>query len=187
MSNRRSFDEHIVLFAAYGARVAQLQSASWDRLRERCADLNGPAFRSLVRRAFLAAKVYEMWLPEVARRIPSVQVIDSVSRFVQRGLALAGEVAAEFDAAYLREPEQPRRRTTTTGAPRSDAYWDAICLIESALKHIQRTDPGVATAVRAAGQAVLRHDRLAPADFETVYSFVEPEIPYAELDPPPAG
>jgi hypothetical protein len=34
---------------------------------------------------------------------------------------------------------------------------------------------------KAAGQAVLRHDSLADADFAAAYSFIEPEIPFAEL------
>ncbi|HEY9226805.1 MAG TPA: hypothetical protein VIP11_09175 [Gemmatimonadaceae bacterium] len=59
---------------------------------------------------------------------------------------------------------------------------DAHFLIESALAPLQRTDPGVVTVVRAAGQAVLRHDRLS-ADFEAVYGYIEPEIPFADLEP----
>jgi hypothetical protein len=184
VNGRRSFDEHVGLFVAYGARVAQLPPASWDRLRLRCANLNGAAFRSLLSRAFLAAKPYELWVPEPAHRGRSLRVIAGVSRIVQTSLAVAAEVAAEFEASARHPPDAPRRRPRSTGQLTTDAYIDANFLIESALTPIQRGDPGVATAVRAAGQAVLRHDWLARTDFEAVYALVEPEIPFADLEPP---
>jgi len=42
---------------------------------------------------------------------------------------------------------------------------------------------GVATAVRAAAMASLRHDHLARPTFAEVYRWVEPEIPYSWVDP----
>jgi hypothetical protein len=183
----RSFDEHVQLFAAYGARIAQLRPASWDRLRLRCADLNGPAFRSLLRRALLAAKPHELYVPESARNVPLLGVIAGASRVVQTGLALAFEIAAEFDVPDSRAPEPPPHRTRSTGDPTTDAYIDATFLIGGALAPVRRTDQGVAVAVRAAGDAVLRHDWLPRADFDALYAPIEPEIPFADLEPPTSG
>jgi hypothetical protein len=185
VTGRSTFDQHVVLFVAYGARVAQLTPASWDRLRLRCAALNGPAFRSLVNRALLAARPHELWLP--SRRTGLLNAIASVLRAVQTGIAFAFEVVIEFETADPRTLVSPRRRTQSTGKARTDELIDATFLIESALAPLQRTDPGVVTAVRAAGQALLRHDWLSPADFDAVYAFVEPEIPFASLEPPFGG
>jgi hypothetical protein len=185
--DRRRFDGHVQLFAAYGAHVAQLRSASWDRLRLRCADLNGTAFRSLFRRAFLAAKPYELYLPKSARRVTSLRVIVGASRVVQTTLALAFEIGAAFEVPDPRAAGPPPGRTQSTGNPTTDAYIDATFLIGAALASVQRTDPGVAVAVRAAGQAVLRHDWLPRADFEALYAPIEPEIPFADLEPPSSG
>jgi hypothetical protein len=183
----RSFDEHVQLFAAYGARIGQLRPAAWHRLRLRCLDLSGPAFRSLFRRARLAAKPYELSVPESVRHLPSLRVVAGASRLLQTSLALAAEVAAEFDIADPRSAEPPPRRTQSTGDPITDAYVDAFFLIEATLAPFRHTDPGVAVAVRAAGQAVLRHDWLTPADFEALYAPVEPEIPFADLEPRSGG
>lgn len=185
MTGRRAFDQHLALFVAYGARVGQLPPASWDRLRLRCAALNGPAFRSLVNRALLAARPQELWLP--SRRTSTLNAVASVSRAVQIGIAFAYEAVIEFETADPRAVVSPRRRTQSTGKPRTDQYSDATFLIESTLAPLQRTDPGVVTAVRAAGHAVLRHDWLPPADFSAVYAYVEPEIPFADLDAPFGG
>jgi hypothetical protein len=185
--DRRSFDEHVQLFAAYSARIAQLPPASWDRLRLRCADLNDHAFRALLRRALLAAKPHELYIPEPARGIPLLRVIAGASRAVQTGLALAFEFAAEFDAPDRRAPDPPPRRTQSTGDSTTDAYIDATFLIWAALASVRRTDPGVAVVVRAAGDAVLRHDWLPRADFNALYAPIEPEIPFADLEPPSSG
>ena len=187
MKGRRSFDEHVQLFAAYGAHIAQLRPASWDRLRLRCVDLSGPGFRSLLRRARLASKPNDLYLSTSAQRITSLRVIAGASRVVQTTLAVAFEVAAEFDASDPRAPEPWPRRTHSTGDPITDAYIDATFLIGAALAPFQRTDPGVAAAVRAAGQAVLRHDWLRRADFEALYAPIESEIPFASLEPPSSG
>jgi len=185
VTERRTLDQHVSLFVAYGARVAQLTPAAWHLLRLRCAALNGPAFRSLVNRAQLAARPHELWLP--SHRTGLLNAVGSVSRAVQTGLAFAFEVVTEFETADPRTFVSPRRRTQSTGKPRTDEYIDTTFLIESALAPFQRTDPGVVTAVRAAGQAVLRHDWLSPADFDAVYAFVEPDIPFASLEAPFGG
>jgi hypothetical protein len=187
VQDRRSFDEHVQLFAAYGARIAQLPAASWDRLRLRCADLNGRTFRSLVRRALLAAKPHELYVPDPARDVPLLRVVAGASRVVQAGLALAFEIGAEFDVPDSRTPDPPPRRTQSTGDPTTDACIDATFLIWAALAPVRRTDPGVAVAVRAAGDAVLRHDWLPRAVFDALYAPIEPEIPFADLEPPNSG
>lgn len=184
MIERRGFDEHVQLFVAYSARVAQLSPAAWDRLRFRCADLDGPAFRALLRRARLAAQPYELSLPATARRAVAPRIIAGASRAVQASIAFAGQIAAEFEAADRGVPDPPRRRTHSTGQPGTDVYIDATFLIETALMPFERTNPGLVTALRAAGQAVLRHDWLSQSDFDAMYALVEPEIPFAELAPP---
>jgi hypothetical protein len=184
VGGRRNFDQHVALYVTYGDRVARLPTVAWERLRVRCAALNGPAFRSLVSRALLAAKPYEVWLPRPTTVSPGLRAIVGASRVVQTSLAFAFEVVAEFEGSSQQASCSPRPRTRSTGRARTDAFVDASFLIESALAPLQRTDPGVVTAVRAAGQAVLRHDWLTVSDFDAVYSYIEPEIPFADLEPP---
>jgi hypothetical protein len=188
MDGRRTFDEHVELFVAYGNHVASLSPAAWDRLRQRCATLDGPSFRSLVSRALLSAKAHELWLPEETRHHVWARGLAGISRAVQRGLALTGELAMEFDLPEERSPSSaspsPYHRTESTGEATTDAYIDAMFLIESALALLAHENRGIATVVRAAGQAVLRHDWLPRADFDAVYAFIEPEIPFAALEPP---
>jgi hypothetical protein len=180
VTGRRTFDEHVALLVSYGARVAQLTPGSWERLRRRCAGLNGPEFGSLVRRALLAARPYEMWLP--SRPTASVRAISGASRVVQTGLAFAFEVAAAFDVSDSRGIPSRPLRARSTGKPTTDAFIDAWFSINSALTPFQQTDRGLVTVVRAAGQAILRHGFLSPVDFDAVYGFVEPEIPFATLE-----
>jgi hypothetical protein len=97
VTGRRTFNQHVALLANYGARVAQLTPASWERLRLGCGALNGPAFASLVRRALLAAQSHELWLP--SRTTASLRAIAGASRLVQTSLAFAFEVATEFEAS----------------------------------------------------------------------------------------
>jgi hypothetical protein len=186
MNQRRSFDEHIQLFVVYAAHVAALSPAAWDRLRLRCADLDRPAFRSLLQRARVAAKPFELFLTPTARRAVAPRIIARASRVFQVSLAIAGQVAAEFEGAGSESSRLPRR-TRSTGKQSTDAYIDANFLIESTLTSFERTNPGVVTALRAAGQAVLHHDWLAQADFDAVYMLVEQEIPFADLAPPSTG
>ena len=182
MTERRSFDQHVPPFVAYGARVAQLTPASWDRLRLRCATLNGPACSALVNRALLAARPYKLPLPESTPPVGRLRAIAAVSHAVQTGIAFVGEFAFEFADSDPPASASPLRRTRSTGKPRTDAFIDATFLIESALIPLQRTEPGVVTAVRAAGRVLLMHDWLSPADFEAVYGYVESEIPFADLE-----
>jgi hypothetical protein len=178
---RRSFEEHIALFVAFGNAVGRLTPDAWARISARCADLDQPAFRSLLSRAYLTARSSELFLPGGAESRMPFRLIAGASRAVQRGIAIAGEVAFEFEASAPRVVEPPRRRTKSTGKPHVDAYIDASNEIESALMSLEREHPGVVTAVRSAGQAVFRHDCLSPANFHAVYRYVEPEIPFATL------
>ena len=181
---RRGVDEHIQLFVAYSVRVSQLSPAAWDRLGVRCADLDGPAFRTLLRRARLGARPYEVWLPPATRLPVAFRIIAGASRAVQASIAFAGEVAAEFDAAAAHTPSEALRRTRSSGNPRTDAYCDATLRIEPTVTPFARTNPGLVTAIRAAGHAVLRHDWLSETDFDAAYSLIEPEIRFADLVPP---
>jgi hypothetical protein len=185
VNGRRGVDEHIELYVAYAARVAQLPPPSWDRMRLRCASLSEPTFRSLLRRASLAARPHELWVPGSTPPARWLKVITGLNRVVQTSLGVAAELAREFETQGS-VSGGPRRRPRSTGKPSTDAYIDACMLVESALAPIQRADPGVATVVSAAGLGVLQHDWLAPADFDAVYSLVEPEIPFANLEPPSA-
>jgi hypothetical protein len=184
MTQPRSFDQHDHLFVAYSKRVARLSPDAWGRLRVRCTSLDGPSFSALLRRARLAARPWEMWLPPTSGSLAVLPVIAGASRVVQTSIAFVGQVAAEFETAEGRVHDPPRRRTHSTGKPRTDAYIDASVLIGNTLMPIERTNPGVATATRAAGQAVLRHDWLSHRDFDAVYGLMEPEIPFAELSVP---
>jgi hypothetical protein len=185
VQGRRSFHHHIELFVAFSDAVAHLSPESWSRLRRRCADLDSLAFRSLLRRALLAARPYALWLPEGVQPSRTLRVMAGVSRGVQTSIAFAAQVAAEFEASATRVRVSPSTRPTSTGKRGTAAYIDANFRIESALAPLERAHPGVATAVRAAGQGVLRHDWLSRTDFDAVYAYVEPDIPFARLQPPP--
>lgn len=170
-----------MLFAAYANRVAQLSPEALGRIRERCAELNDPSFRALLDRALLFAKPFEPLLPEAAERSIPARVIVGVARAAISGLAIAGTMAAEFEASGPPAPPRPRREPKLTGRPRTDALLRAASLIEGVVAPLERTEPGVAVAVRAAGHAVLRHDQIPREDFEAIYKYVEPAIPFAEL------
>jgi hypothetical protein len=76
---------------------------------------------------------------------------------------------------------RPVSQPANTGKPVIDACVDAFILIDNALASQARAQPGVAAAIRAAAQAVLRHDWLPPGEFEAVYTYIQPDIPFAEL------
>ncbi len=137
-------------------------------------------------RAFLAAKPHRLWVPPNARRHRTLDLIAWSVHTVQTSIALVAEFAAEFEASTPGAIELPRPRTRSTGRPRSDAFIDANFLIESAVTPLARSAPGVAAVVRSAGRAVLGRGHLSPSDFDAVYGYIEPEIPFAELTPPAA-
>ena len=68
--------------------------------------------------------------------------------------------------------------------PRVAALVEAHRRLETALRPRVQRHPGVITAVRAAGEAVLRHDWLTPGAFAELYQYVAPEIPFTSLEPP---
>lgn len=178
MHQRRSFDEHAALFVEFGNRVSRLTPEAWNRLSARCAAFNGPEFSALLARTALGATPYKLPIPSPVRDRLSLRIIAGATRAVVTSMFFAGEVATEFERVTN---SPPLRRTTSTGNPVTDAYVDAAFLIESALAPRNRSQPGVATVVRAASQAVLRHDWLPPEDFEAVYKYIEPDIPFDEL------
>lgn len=180
MNHHRTFDEHVQLFVAFAARVAALSPAAWDRLRLRCVDLDDSAFRALIARADLAARPYRLWLPPGVRRRVGARLIAGLSRVVQMSIAIGCEVVAEFEVAHAPETGIPSL-TRSKGNQSTAACVEAHVLIESTLAPFTQTNPGLITAVRTAGQAVLRHDWLERAAFDAAYGLVEAEIPFADL------
>jgi hypothetical protein len=180
MTTRRTFDEHLALFFSYATRVRALPSAAWPRIASRCAQLDDPSFRALLARAVMAARPYELWLPDGLRHKASFRALAAMSRTTQFGIAFATEVAEEFAASSDRV-SAASPRVTSTRRPSTSVYFEGHRLLDEALAPLIGTHPGVTTAVRAAGEAVLRHDWLSPADFDAVYRFIEPEIPFSDL------
>lgn len=182
VNRQRSFDDHVVLLGRFADRVSLLPPAAWDRIRERCASLSDPAFRALIQRAVIAAKPHEAFVPGLTDPSPRLRLIAAASRAVQFSIAFFYEFGSEFDPEIEATADALRRPWRSTGKPRTDMYIDAWRRIEAKLLPLEHSAPGVAAAVRAAGQAVLRHDRLNPETFADVYRFVEAEIPFAELE-----
>jgi hypothetical protein len=87
------------------------------------------------------------------------------------------EFAREFETGL----EPTWTRTTSTGNARTDRFIEASNRIEREISPRIEREPGVAAALRAAGQAVLRHGLIDAETFESTYAFVEPVIPYASL------
>ncbi len=178
----RSFPEATKLFVAYADRVAGLTPSAWDRIRLRCVELDDPAFHALLLRTRLAAKAQALphVRPEVEERL-GLRMIRGASAAIQLSTAFIQQVVAEFEAAGP-EPVAPTH-PSTEGTDRTvmNRFLDANKLLESVLLPHRRTNPGVVTAVRAAGQAVFRRGWMAQADFDAVYGLIEPDIPFAEL------
>jgi hypothetical protein len=177
VAERRSFDERVALYVAFSERVARLADADWNRLNAECAALDSTSFGALLERTRLSAKPYEMHLPG-ARESLKLAAIKGASRAVMNTIFFTYQIAREFDEDTV--AEWPAR-VKSTGNPRTDAHADAIIAIERAIAPREGKTPGVASAIRAAGQAVLRRDWMAPEDFEATYRYVEPIIPYASL------
>jgi hypothetical protein len=178
MTDPRDYDRHVALFSAYADAVAALSPESWHRLTDACAPLDGDAVSAIVRRARLSATSYRT-LERLATDSRVPRWIDAVSTASIAGIHVATDLLAEFD----RSPESSAgARAASERTATGDAYVDAWFRIESALEARPPSHPGLATAVRAAGQAVLRHDWLLPATFAKVYGFVESEIPYQDVE-----
>ena len=175
---QRTFEKHVALYAAYADAVAALPAAAWDRLTTACGALEGESFGALLRRARLGAKPYNT-LELFAAHSPALKGIAAVTTAAVTGIGVAFELIGEFERRASPSSTRSSERATN---PRYGEYVDAWLAIESALHSIQESHPGVAVAIRAAGQAVLRHDWLSAEAFAAVYGFVESEIPYATLD-----
>lgn len=188
MMPRRSFDEHVALFGAFAARVGELPPSAWNAIEARCASLDDASFEALLARAALSAKPRELWIPEHGARHGLARTIKAVSDATQHAFALAGEMVAEFDApmtavvAGRRRAEQPPPRSRS---PIVATLVAAHAQLDAALEPLTSRHPGVITAVRAAGEAVLRHDWLAPEAFAEIYRYVAAEIPFESLELPP--
>ncbi|HEY5060350.1 MAG TPA: hypothetical protein VII52_02390 [Gemmatimonadaceae bacterium] len=178
MPEPRSPDEHAALFVEFGNRVSRLTPEAWDRLSSRCAALNGPDFRALLARTALAVSAHKLSIPAPLRDRLSLRIIAGASRAVITSIFFAYELAVEFDTP---DSSAPVYRPASTGKPHIDACVNAYALIETALASRIHAQPGVAAAVRAASRVVLLHDWLASEDFEAVYKYIEPDIPFAEL------
>jgi hypothetical protein len=183
---RRSLDEHIALLTAFAARVSELSAAEWARIEARCAALSEPSFRALLARAALTAKSHELLTPGVAEPRGVGRAIKGVSDAVQHGFGFAIEVIAEFEAAS--EPDAHLRGPASGAAqarmgPQVAAMVEANRRIQLALLPRIQQHPGVTTAMRAASEALLRHDYLTPAQFSALYQYVAPEIPFTSLEP----
>jgi hypothetical protein len=182
-------DRHVALLTAFVARVDELSPSAWARIKTRCSALSDPSFGALLARTALLAKSQEMLLPEGMPRIPAVRVIKAVTDGIGKGFAFAFEAIAEFDAAS--EPMTSNRRASGTKqrsprvvSPRVAALIDAHRRLEAALRSRRQQHPGVVTAVRAAAEGVLHHAWLTPVEFDALYQYVAPEIPFTSLTPP---
>lgn len=185
---QRTFAEHIPLLTQFAARVDALSPEAWQRIEAHCRPLAGSSPAALYRRAETVTTAYDVFgtlapLPAVARVIPAL------SRATVVGINVGLEMVT---SAIPSLHEKPWTRRTTTGRTEHDACIDAMNTIEQALARYATTRgvaviPSVTAAMRAAVQAILRHDQLTPATFAAAYQWVEPEIPYALIDPPAAA
>ena len=188
MTQRRSLDEHVALFSTFAARIGELSPSAWSAIEARCAALNDASFDALLARAALTAKSRELWLSEVAEPYGLLRAIKVFSDATQHAIALAGEFVAEFYApptGVAGVPPNAERPTARTMSARVAALAAAHLRLETALRPWTSLHPGVVAAVRAAGEAVLRHDWLTPTAFADLYQYVAPEVPFESLEPPP--
>jgi hypothetical protein len=179
----RDFHAHIALYAAYAGRVTALPPEAWARLEVVCASIDGDEITAVVDRARLAARAHN-FLDRFATKDRVAGRIGALTTALITGIGVVTELVSEFEGPPSKQPGQ---RARPTGAPPpadpdTTAYVDAWSAIEQAVAPVATRHPGVATAVRAAGQAVLRHDWLSRETFDAVYRFVEAEIPYASID-----
>lgn len=175
----RSFSEHVTLLCNFGACVEALSPEAWERLCERCRPITGSGPMAMLARAKLMARATDiMYKPENAP--PFIRGINGAYAGFSIGLWLTGEL---MNSAFPSSEGEPRRRLTTSDNPDFDRVIDVSNNVEHVLARYRVRVPGVATVVRASLQAVLRRDHLTPIDFDFVYRWVAPEIPYARVDP----
>ena len=174
---RRTFAEHLSLVEVFAFRVDALPPAAWQRLVERCRPLSGSTPSALLARAQLSATAFDV--PDLPDPPAVVQVIAAGARAYIQTIFLGSELVT---SAFPFTVEPPRTRRSTTGKPHADRYIDANNRLEAVLEREGVRVPGVATAVRAAAQALLSHDHLSAAVFSRAYGWMESEIPYAGLE-----
>lgn len=178
-----AFDERVGLLAAFADRVAALPAAAWERIRARCAPLEGDSPEAIFARARLSANSHTAGIPDDSG-VMLVRVITTLSHGVQTALALAGEIAFTI-APGLDEPCPPLSRST--GNATTDRFIDAKHLIDAAVRNAGPRNSGLQAALDAASTALLKRRFLTAAQFGEFYKWVEPEIPIVTLDARPAG
>jgi len=163
--------------STFAAQVEALAPSAWQRIAARCQPLAGTTPTALLARAQLLAA------PQITldlREPPAfVRMIPHVTQAFGTAVWLTYEVVTSAFPSAL-EPPWTRRRST--GHEDFDRRMDAQNAIEHALERHGVRIPSVATAVRAAAHAVGMHDWLAPSTFERTYHWIEPEIPYANVE-----
>lgn len=176
---RRTFDEHLVLFARYADLVHALTPAAWQRLRARCATIDGSDIDGIIDRAKLLA-ASQLWLPQFPDPPIAIRAISAAQRLFVTTIALGFETATTLVPSTIGPPSA---RRGTTGNPRADCHIDASYRIDQAIDRQGMRVGGVPAAVHAAGQGILHHDWFPPGEFHALYRWVETEIPYALVDP----
>jgi hypothetical protein len=180
----RTFDERVVLLEAFAACVDALPSAAWQRLRLRCAPLLGRTPDAVFARALLAAVPYEYEYGQNSPRAPLIiRAIAGTSEAVIVSTNLAFQLLTTF-VAPLESP--PRLRHQSTGTPQSDRVIDAFNRLEHIMHRAHVRDTGVATAVRAAAQMLLRDDSLSPSAFERGWRWIANEVPFERISAQPS-
>lgn len=174
----RSFTEHTALLCTFASHVEALSSAAWQRIAVRCLPLAGTTPRALFARAQLRAAPQINFdlpgAPAIARAVPLAAQMFGVTVW------MTYEVVTSVFPSTL---DTPWARRTSTGREDFDRRIDAQNAMEYAMARNGVLIPSVATAVRAAAHAIGLHDWLAPGTFERVYQWLEPELPYARVDP----
>lgn len=173
----RNFTEHTALLSTFAAQVEALPPSAWQRIAARCQPLAGTTPAALLARAQLRAVQQRM--PDLREAPALVRMIPHVTQAFGTAVWLTYEVVTSAFPSTL-EPPWSRRRST--GREDFDRRIDAQYAIEHTLERQGVRIPSVATAVRAAATAVGMHDWLAPSTFERTYHWIEPEIPYADVE-----
>ena len=167
-----SIDEGYRRVAAFAARLRELSAEDWAQLTARCAHLDGSSFTALVARARLSGEPYV-----IGKSNPGATDL---------AFNLALELVGEFQNLRDRGREIARMRAGVARSarkPELKAAMNAHLALEEAVLPLEPEHPGVATALRAVGNALVLHKFLAPERFASIYSFVEPQIPLSAVMP----
>jgi hypothetical protein len=156
--------------AAFAARLKELPPDGWVQLTTRCAHLEGSSFTALVARARFSGEPYV-----IGKASPGATHL---------AFHVALELVGEFQSLRERAREIARMRggvNRSPYAPDIKAAMNAHVALEEALLAVEAGHPGVATALRAAANALLYHKFLAPDRFAAIYSIVEPQVPLSTV------